>query len=129
MQGGATPDSAASGLTAISPFPNHQLPAWRPDFYRNPPKSGPAAGSSRPLLIQATRSGASPFSSTASRFSKARCPMASRVSMVALTDPLLLPSAQRICSGRGGGFMQAKGDRMSVPVSDDSTGRCISCVS
>jgi hypothetical protein len=46
-----------------------------------------------------------------------------------LTDPLLLPSAQRFCSGRGGGFMQAKGDRMSVPVSDDSTGRRISCVS
>ena len=48
-------------------------------------KSGPVSGSSRPLLVQATRSRAAvPFSSTASRFSKARCPMASRVSMVAL---------------------------------------------
>lgn len=37
------------------------------------------------ILVQATRSGgAVTFSSTASKFSRARCPMASRVSMVAL---------------------------------------------
>jgi hypothetical protein len=45
--------------------------AWNPGMT----KSGPAAGRSRPLLVQATRSGAAvPFSSTASRFSRARCP-------------------------------------------------------
>jgi len=55
--------------------------AWNPGMT----KSGPAAERSRRLLVQATRSGAAvPFSSTASRFSRARCPMASRVSMVAL---------------------------------------------